>query len=125
MASSWHNFLYASFDPAGFVSVDKPPLALWIYAGLLAGLFLALTPVSVAIDRSKPESLSICSPPRAQRSQHRSSSRRAARCGRFHGLDSILTPEKLARMVEAGEVRFVSGKPVCPRLLPYATATRG
>jgi 4-amino-4-deoxy-L-arabinose transferase-like glycosyltransferase len=35
MASSWHNFLYASFDPAGFVSVDKPPLALWIYAGLL------------------------------------------------------------------------------------------
>jgi hypothetical protein len=118
MASSWHNFLYASFDPAGFVSDDKPPLALWIYAGLLAGLFLALTPVSVG-------KRTICSPPRAQRSQHRSSSRRAARCGRFHGLDSILTSEKLARMVEAGEVRFVSGKPVCPRLLPYATATRG
>jgi 4-amino-4-deoxy-L-arabinose transferase-like glycosyltransferase len=92
MASSLHNFLYASFDPAGFVSVDKPPLALWIQvasvkllgfngfavllpqvlegvaavallfhlvrrrfgdtAALLAALFLALTPVSVAIDRS-------------------------------------------------------------------------
>ena len=92
MAASWHNFLYASFDPAGFVSVDKPPLALWLQvasvkllgfhewavllpqilegvatvwavshlvrrrfgepAGLLAGLFMALTPVSVAVDRS-------------------------------------------------------------------------
>ena len=27
--------------------------------------------------------------------------------GGFHGLDPILTPEGLARMVEAGEVRFV------------------
>jgi len=30
MARSWHAFLYASFDPAGFVSVDKPPVALWL-----------------------------------------------------------------------------------------------
>jgi 4-amino-4-deoxy-L-arabinose transferase-like glycosyltransferase len=92
MSLSWHNFFYNSFDPAGFVSVDKPPVALWIQvasvklfgfhalsvlipqalegvaavalvyhlvqrrfgaaAGLLAALFLALTPVSVAIDRS-------------------------------------------------------------------------
>ena len=27
--------------------------------------------------------------------------------GGFHGLDPILTPEKLAAMVEAGQVRFV------------------
>lgn len=92
MSQSWRNFLYHAFDPAGFVSVDKPPLASWIQvasvkafgfhglsvlipqvlegvaavwlvhhlvqrrfgrgAGLLAGLFLALTPVSVAVDRS-------------------------------------------------------------------------
>jgi hypothetical protein len=92
MAASLHNFLYNAFDPAGFVSVDKPPLALWIQvasvkifgfhalsillpqvlegvasvwlihhlvrrsvgapAGLLAGLLMALTPVSVAVDRS-------------------------------------------------------------------------
>jgi len=92
MSLSWHNFLYNSFDPAGFISVDKPPVALWIQvasvklfgfhalsvlgpqalegvaavallyhlvqrrfgaaAGLLAALFLALTPASVAIDRS-------------------------------------------------------------------------
>ncbi len=92
MAANWHNFAYAAFDPAGFISVDKPPLALWIDAlcvrmfgftrasvllphavagaaavgvlvaivrrchgpatALLAGLFLALMPVSVATDRT-------------------------------------------------------------------------
>jgi len=30
MLGSWHNFFYLAFDPAGFVSVDKPPLAFWI-----------------------------------------------------------------------------------------------
>ncbi len=92
MLDSPHNFLFNSFDPAGFVSLDKPPIALWVQvasakllgfsglsvllpqvleglasvalvyhlvarrfgaaAGLLAGLFLALTPISVVIDRS-------------------------------------------------------------------------
>ena len=92
MSQSWHNFAYNSFDPAGFISVDKPPVALWLQVasvklfgfhplsvlvpqalegiaavallyylvqrrfgavtGLLAALFLAVMPVSVAIDRS-------------------------------------------------------------------------
>jgi 4-amino-4-deoxy-L-arabinose transferase-like glycosyltransferase len=30
MAISWHNFLYCAFDPAGFISVDKPPVGLWL-----------------------------------------------------------------------------------------------
>ena len=30
MMRSWHNFFFASFDPGGLVSVDKPPLALWV-----------------------------------------------------------------------------------------------
>ena len=92
MLQSWHNFLFNAFDPAGFVSLDKPPVAFWLQtasarlfgfgkvsvlipqvvegiasvallyglvrprfgaiAGLLAALFLALTPLSVAVDRS-------------------------------------------------------------------------
>jgi 4-amino-4-deoxy-L-arabinose transferase-like glycosyltransferase len=92
MLEGWHTFFYNSFDPAGFVSVDKPPLALWIQVastrlfgfsplalllpqvlegvaavavlmhlvarrfgalpGILAGFFLALTPIAVASDRS-------------------------------------------------------------------------
>ncbi len=30
MLASWHNFFFAAFDPAGFVAVDKPPVALWL-----------------------------------------------------------------------------------------------
>jgi 4-amino-4-deoxy-L-arabinose transferase-like glycosyltransferase len=30
MSSSWHNFLYASLDQSGVMTVDKPPLALWV-----------------------------------------------------------------------------------------------
>ena len=26
----WHNFFFVSFDPGGFVTVDKPPLGFWI-----------------------------------------------------------------------------------------------
>src|SRR4051812_20604505 len=32
MAGSWHAFLYGSLDPAGVMTVDKPPLALWVQA---------------------------------------------------------------------------------------------
>jgi 4-amino-4-deoxy-L-arabinose transferase-like glycosyltransferase len=32
MSSSWHDFLFASLDKGGVMTVDKPPLALWIQA---------------------------------------------------------------------------------------------
>ncbi|MDS0490303.1 glycosyltransferase family 39 protein [Lacticaseibacillus paracasei] len=32
MIQSWHNFWYGAFDPAGFITVDKPPVALWFMA---------------------------------------------------------------------------------------------
>ena len=89
---SWHNFFYNSFDPGGFVSVDKPPVAIWVQvlsaklfgfsqlsvlvpqammgilsvlilwylvrrrfgplAAFLAALALAVTPISVAVERT-------------------------------------------------------------------------
>jgi 4-amino-4-deoxy-L-arabinose transferase-like glycosyltransferase len=92
MLQSWHNFFFVSFDPGGFVTIDKPPLGFWIEtasaklfgfsgvslllpealagvlsvavlyrlvarawgrsAGLLAALFLAVTPVSVVTSRN-------------------------------------------------------------------------
>jgi 4-amino-4-deoxy-L-arabinose transferase-like glycosyltransferase len=92
MTMSWHNFFFNAFDPSGFVSLDKPPVAFWLQtasaklfgfgtfsvllpqvlaglaailmlyalvrrhfgigAGLLAALFLAANPISVAVDRS-------------------------------------------------------------------------
>jgi 4-amino-4-deoxy-L-arabinose transferase-like glycosyltransferase len=32
MSSSWHDFIYGSFDVSGVMTVDKPPLALWVQA---------------------------------------------------------------------------------------------
>jgi 4-amino-4-deoxy-L-arabinose transferase-like glycosyltransferase len=32
MTSSWHAFLYGAFDASGVMTVDKPPLALWVQA---------------------------------------------------------------------------------------------
>ena len=98
MSSSWHNFLFASLDPSGVMTVDKPPLALWVQAlsvrlfgyhplsmlvpqalmglasvvltydlvrrrfgrlgGAVAGLALAVTPITVAISRhNNPDAL--------------------------------------------------------------------
>jgi len=91
MLVSGTNFVFGSFDPVGFVTIDKPPGAVWVQAasaalfgysgrsllipqalmgvatvlvtyllarrvagpgaGLLAGLIVATTPISVAVDR--------------------------------------------------------------------------
>ena len=32
MLQSWHNFFFVSADPGGLVSIDKPPLGLWVQA---------------------------------------------------------------------------------------------
>jgi 4-amino-4-deoxy-L-arabinose transferase-like glycosyltransferase len=32
MSTSWHDFLFASLDKSGVMTVDKPPLALWVQA---------------------------------------------------------------------------------------------
>ena len=32
MSMSWHNFIFGAFDPAGTITVDKLPGALWIQA---------------------------------------------------------------------------------------------
>ncbi|MBN1265815.1 MAG: glycosyltransferase family 39 protein [Anaerolineales bacterium] len=92
MLVSWENFFFAAAEPGGSVTVDKPPLGLWIQAisaalfgvntfglmlpqilaglgsvvlmfflvrrwsgesaGLLAAFILAVTPVSVAVERN-------------------------------------------------------------------------
>ncbi len=38
MLQSFHNFFYASFDPGGFVTIDKPPIAFWVQT-LFASIF--------------------------------------------------------------------------------------
>ena len=100
MSESWNAFLFGRFDASGVMTVDKPPLALWVQAlsarvfgfhslsilvpqalmgmatvalvydlvrrrfgrraGFVAGLVLALTPITVAISRhNNPDALLI------------------------------------------------------------------
>jgi 4-amino-4-deoxy-L-arabinose transferase-like glycosyltransferase len=51
MLRSLHNFVFVSFDPGGLISVDKPPLGLWVQA-LSAELF-GFAPLSLLL----PEAL--------------------------------------------------------------------
>jgi 4-amino-4-deoxy-L-arabinose transferase-like glycosyltransferase len=51
MLTSFHTFFYASFDPAGFITVDKPPVALWIQT--LSAYLFGLSDFSVLL----PEAL--------------------------------------------------------------------
>jgi 4-amino-4-deoxy-L-arabinose transferase-like glycosyltransferase len=47
MLRSLHNFLFVSFDPGGLITVDKPPLALWVQTAS-AKLF-GFTPLSLLL----------------------------------------------------------------------------
>jgi 4-amino-4-deoxy-L-arabinose transferase-like glycosyltransferase len=47
MLRSFHNFVFVAFDPGGLVSVDKPPIALWVQA-ISAKLF-GFSPLSLLL----------------------------------------------------------------------------
>ncbi|WP_419880893.1 glycosyltransferase family 39 protein [Peribacillus sp. B-H-3] len=47
MMTNFHAFFYASYDPAGFITVDKPPVALWIQT--LSALIFGFSDFSVLL----------------------------------------------------------------------------
>ncbi len=50
MTESWHAFLYGSFDAAGVMTVDKPPLALWVQA--LSARVFGFHPLSILVPQA-------------------------------------------------------------------------
>jgi 4-amino-4-deoxy-L-arabinose transferase-like glycosyltransferase len=50
MSSSWHNFLFASLDQSGLMTVDKPPLSLWVQA--LSARMFGFHPLSLLIPQA-------------------------------------------------------------------------
>ena len=50
MSTSWHDFLYASMDKAGLMTVDKPPLSLWVQA--LSVRVFGFHPLSILIPQA-------------------------------------------------------------------------
>src|SRR5579859_5458655 len=47
MMQSWHNFFFAAAEPGGAVSVDKPPVGLWLQA--LSALVLGVNGFAVVL----------------------------------------------------------------------------
>ena len=47
MLYSWHNFFYAAAEPGGSVSIDKPPVGLWLQA--ISAYFLGVSGFSVLL----------------------------------------------------------------------------
>jgi 4-amino-4-deoxy-L-arabinose transferase-like glycosyltransferase len=57
MLDSWHNFLFVSFDPGGFVSIDKPPLGFWLQAA--SARIFGFTPFSIFLPQGLAGVLSV------------------------------------------------------------------
>src|SRR5947209_8864241 len=50
MLDSWHTFFFVSFDPGGFVTIDKPPLGFWLQT--LSAKIFGFTPFSVSLPQA-------------------------------------------------------------------------
>ncbi|HEX3643855.1 MAG TPA: glycosyltransferase family 39 protein, partial [Ktedonobacteraceae bacterium] len=57
MLDSWHNFFFVSFDPGGFVTLDKPPLGFWLQ--VLSAKIFGFTPFSVYLPQALAGVLSV------------------------------------------------------------------
>lgn len=57
MLDSWHNFFFVSFDPGGFVTVDKPPLGFWLQAA--SAKIFGFSPFSIFLPQALAGVLSV------------------------------------------------------------------
>ncbi len=57
MLDSWHNFFFVSFDPGGFVTIDKPPLGFWLQ--VLSAKLFGFTAFSVYLPQALAGVLSV------------------------------------------------------------------
>lgn len=57
MLKSWHNFFFVSFDPAGLVTIDKPPLGVWVQAA--SAHAFGFSPLSLLLPEAIISTLSV------------------------------------------------------------------
>jgi 4-amino-4-deoxy-L-arabinose transferase-like glycosyltransferase len=57
MMDSWHNFFFASYDPGGFVTVDKPAPGFWFQ--VLSAKIFGFNPVSILLPQALAGVLSV------------------------------------------------------------------
>src|ERR1700736_4667172 len=54
---NWHNFFFASYDPGGFVTVDKPPVGFWFQ--VLSARIFGFNAVSILLPQALAGVLSV------------------------------------------------------------------
>ena len=57
MMDNWHNFFFASYDPGGFVTIDKPPVGFWLQ--VFSSKIFGFTPFSVLLPQAIAGVLSV------------------------------------------------------------------
>src|SRR5260370_17345192 len=57
MMDNWHNFFFASYDPGGFVTVDKPPVGFWFQ--VLSAKIFGFNSVSILLPQALAGLLSV------------------------------------------------------------------
>src|SRR5579871_521052 len=57
MMDNWHNFFFASYDPGGFVTVDKPPVGFWFQVA--SAKIFGFSPVSILLPQALAGVLSV------------------------------------------------------------------
>src|SRR6266496_5174774 len=57
MMDNWHNFFFASYDPGGFVTIDKPPVGFWLQVA--SAKIFGFTPFSIFLPQALAGVLSV------------------------------------------------------------------
>src|SRR5689334_2554604 len=57
MMDNWHNFFFASYDPGGFVTIDKPPVGFWLQ--VFSAKLFGFSPFSVLVPQALAGVLSV------------------------------------------------------------------
>src|SRR6266567_609957 len=57
MMDNWHNFFFASYDPGGFVTIDKPPVGFWLQ--VFSAKLFGFTPFSILLPQALAGVLSV------------------------------------------------------------------
>ena len=75
MLTSWHDFFFVSFD-AGFVSVDKPPLGLWVQAATstvrttsMSAVLLRVVATTIGVTAKASAAMSPATGPKGRRTR--------------------------------------------------------
>ncbi len=109
MLQSWHNFFFVAAEPGASVSVDKPPLGLWLQA--VSAYFLGVNSFAMILPEIIAGILSEIVLYRLVQRWFGTAAGLLAGLmlylGGFMGNDNVIDAEGLAQLVADGKLRFI------------------